>query len=321
MDPPARKRNKPRPFDWRVTISTPQTFKTFLMIVYRVLTQCPFQLVKSQGFTGLRVDSIDSTMSCMIKASYECEVESAAELTNESFCVITATFNTLLKDVQPTHILTLTRYSDSGDLTMVAFSREDGSIRSTCTLALMDEDANVNRYRMQAITYSYMVEMDLGRLKSYCKMAQDLDCTHMVFKLEEPDEKDAQRGASHLFFSVGAKSDGSSFTKTHLSRTSVVPAAEQNTGEEGVSYTLRAIPTVDGMADGEGAAVEYEPERLVERYNEIYSTTYLNLVLKSMDRQTVQLYMCDKLPLLIRYGLGNDFSHVQVILAPKIRDD
>jgi hypothetical protein len=60
--------------------------------------------------------------------------------------------------------------------------------------------------------------------------------------------------------------------------------------------------------------------RLVEQYNEVFSTTYLNSVLKSMDRQTVQLYMSKSLPLVIRYSLGNDFSHVQVILAPKIRD-
>jgi len=40
-----------------------------------------------------------------------------------------------------------------------------------------------------------------------------------------------------------------------------------------------------------------------------------------MDRQTVQLFMSKQLPLVVRYGLGNDFSHVQVILAPRVRDE
>lgn len=327
-EPATKKVRGPKQWDWRITISTPQTFKTFLTIVYRVLVQCPFALVKSSTFSGLRVDSMDSSMSCMIKASYECEIESNVDLTGESFCVLTATFNTLLKDVQPGHILTLTRYAGSGDLTMTSYNKDDGTNRSTCTLTLLEEEGNGQELRMQDITYSYMVEIDLAKLKSYCKTAADINSTHVEFKLEEPDEsnggveevKGGDAVLKHLFFSVGASSDAASFTKTHHSVTSRVDSSAASAAEEEVQYMMRAVPIVEGQEGYVGETVDYDAVRLVEQYNEVFSTTYLNSVLKSMDRQTVQLYMSKSLPLVIRYSLGNDFSHVQVILAPKIRD-
>lgn len=301
-------------FDWRVTIVTPQTFKTFLVIIYRVLSQCPFQLIKSDAFTGLRVDSMDSSMVCMIKASYECEVEANVDLSGESFCVVTDTFNTLLKDVQPGHVLTLTRYTDESDLTVESYSKEDTTNRSMCTLSILDEEMNVDRLRMQDITYEYMVEMDLARLKSYCKMAQELNSTHMEFTIEEPSED--EQATRNLFFTVGAQSDTATFRKIHHSQTATEP------GSTSVKFAIRAVSCHDSTGEG-GAQFDFESKRhlLEERYNEVYSTTYLNLVLKSMDRQSVQLFMSKGLPLVIRYSLGNDFSHVQVILAPRMRDE
>jgi len=328
-EPATKKVRGPKQWDWRITISTPQTFKTFLTIVYRVLVQCPFVLVKSSTFSGLRVDSMDSSMSCMIKASYECEIESNVDLSAESFCVLTATFNTLLKDVQPGHILTLTRYAGSGDLTMTSYNKDDGTNRSTCTLTLLEEEGSGQELRMQDITYSYMVEIDLAKLKSYCKTAADINSTHVEFRLEEPQDggdgveeaKGERSGLKHLFFSVGASSDAASFTKTHHSVTSHVdPSSGSGGADEEVQYMMRAVPIVEGQEGYAGETVDYDAVRLVEQYNEVFSTTYLNSVLKSMDRQTVQLYMSRSLPLVIRYSLGNVFSQVKVIRAPKIRD-
>lgn len=314
MEPASKKVRMPKEWDWRITISTPQTFKSFLTIVYRVLVQCPFTLIKSETFCGLRVDSMDSSMSCMIKASYECDIETRVDITGESFCVLTNTLNTLLKDVQPGHILTLTRYADSGSLTLTSFNKDDRSNHSTCTLTLLEDEHSGQELRMQDITYSYMVEMDLAKLKSYCKTAQDINSTHVEFRLEEPEDASEVK---HLFFSVHASSDEASFTKTHHSITSA-PVSE--VGEE-MQYQMRAVPILEGQEGYNRASlVDIDTVRLVEQYNEVFSTTYLNSVLKSMDRQTVQLYMSKSLPLVIRYSLGNDFSHVQVILAPKIRD-
>ena len=48
------------------------------------------QLVKSDAFTGLRVESMDSSMVCMIKASYECEIEANIDITGELVAMMTA---------------------------------------------------------------------------------------------------------------------------------------------------------------------------------------------------------------------------------------
>lgn len=322
--------NQTKPFDWRITIATPQTFKTSVTIMCRILSQCSFQLIKTPSFTGLRVDSMDSSMVCMIKASYECEIDSNVELKQEMFCVDTKQLNTLLKDVQPGHILTLTRFVDDDDLTLDSYARDDCSNRFTCTLTIMDDDPKVPR--MQPITYDFMVEMDLARLKSYCKMAQELSSSHMEFKILEPPASLSPQ-ERHFYFVVGATGDsGNSFKRIFHSAV----ASEQDEGgsdadELGTGrahVTIRAVSTAESAG---GAAATPTPPPPIDfaavqhtfgvKYCEVFSTTYLNTVLKSMDRQTVQLFMSEKLPLVIKYGLGNDFSHVQVILAPRLRDE
>lgn len=317
-----KKMYKGRVFDWKITILTPQTFKTFLVIIYRVLTQCPFQLFKSDRFTGLRVDSMDASMVCMIKASYECEIETNVDLTRESFAVVTDTFSTLLKDVQPGNILTLTRYEGAAELTVTSYAREHENNRSLCTLSILNQESNAEHLRMQDITYRYMVEMDLAKLKSYCKMAQDINSSYMEFRIEEP----AVAGDDSLYFTIGAASEVATFQKVHHSSTATPLAAaalnNDNGGDSAVTeiqfFITRPTDTA-AAADDDGGGGDALP--LVLKYKEIFSTSYLNNVLKNMDRQTVQLYMSAALPLVVKYSLGNDQSHIQVVLAPRIKDD
>lgn len=303
------KKYRGREIDWKITILTPQTFKTFLVIICRVLNQCPFQLFKSSAFTGLRVDSMDSGMVCMIKASYECEIESNVDLTGESFSVVATTFSTLLKDVQTGHILTLTRFADSSDLTVNSYSRDNENNRSTSTLNIIDEECHAEHLRMPDITYQYMVEMDLARFKSYCKMAHDIDSSHMEFKIDEPIHAGGTTPVpvQDLFFTIGAASDVATFQKVHYSN------AHAHDGAANVQFHIKSV--------SEDLCDEETELPLQQKYSEIFSTMYLNSVLKSMDRQTVQLYMSKSLPLVIKYSLGNDQSHIQVILAPRLREE
>lgn len=314
-------------YDWRITIATPQTFKTSVTIMCRILSQCSFQLIKTPSFTGLRVDSMDSSMVCMIKASYECEIESELDLSQEMFCVDTKLLNTLLKDVQPGHILTLTRFSEEDDLTLDSYARDDCSNRFTCSLSILEDDPKVPR--MQPITYDFMVEMDLARLKSYCKMAQELNSSHMEFKIMEPPASSSLE--RHFCFVVRVIGDnGSKFQRIFHSS---VATEQDESGAGGAStsdehgrahVTIRAVVAeFGGQRDANAQPIDFAAVQhtFAVKYSEVFSTNYLNTVLKSMDRQTVQLFMSEKLPLVIKYGLGNDFSHVQVILAPRLRDE
>ena len=295
-------------FDWKVTIATPQTFKILLTIMTRVLSQCPFQVLKNDKFTGLRVDSMDSSMVCMIKASFECQVETNVDLTSESFCIVTDMLCILLKDVQPGHILELTRFSDSPDLCLSAFDKEDDSNRFTFYLSILEDDNRAERLRMEDITYKYMVEIDLARLKGLCKIAQEINASHLNFKIDEALIADG--GRRHLFFTIGAAGEGASMEKIHHS----VTAAEEEGDEKTIEFAIRAI-ALEKTAD----FLELQ-ENVQGRYDEVFSTTYLNLVLKSMERSSVNLYMSAGLPLVIKYSLGNDSSCVQIVLAPRVRE-
>jgi hypothetical protein len=319
-----KKMYKGRVFDWKITILTPQTFKTFLVIIYRVLTQCPFQLFKSERLTGLRVDSMDASMVCMIKASYECEIETNIDLTRESFAVVTDTFSTLLKDVQPGNILTLTRFAGAAELTVTSYAREHENNRSLCTLSILNQESNAEHLRMQDITYRYMVEMDLAKLKSYCKMAQDINSSYMEFRIEEP--AGGSDGDDSLYFTIGAASEVATFQKVHHSSTTTPPDAPDTMrrldGDDGGDSAVTEIQFfITRPTDAAATTDDADALPLILKYKEIFSTSYLNNVLKNMDRQTVQLYMSAALPLVVKYSLGNDQSHIQVVLAPRIKDD
>jgi hypothetical protein len=162
-----------------------------------------------------------------------------------------------------------------------------------------------------------MVEMELSKLKSYCKIAHEINSSHMEFRIDEPVNADNE-ATTELFFTVGASSEVATYKKVHYSTT------RSEVGSASVQFYIKSV-TSENDEEGDGGPnkrmqQEDEPER-VNKYNEIFSTNYLNLVLKSMDRQTVQLYMSKSLPLVIKYSLGNDQSHIQVILAPRLREE
>lgn len=50
--------------------------------------------------------------------------------------------------------------------------------------------------------------------------------------------------------------------------------------------------------------LNYDDSPLVQKYKGVFPIVYLNGVLKSMDRQSIQLYFGADLPLVMSYGLG-----------------
>ena len=300
-----------RGYDWKIIISTPQTFKNLLTVMSKVLVQCPFQVLKGEKFCGIRVDSMDSSMVCMIKTSYQCNVEANIDLADESFCVMTEMFNTLLRECQPEYILELTRFSDSADvLSITYYDQKDDSNRSTFTLNILEYENRADQLRLDDITYKYMVEIDLVRLKGLCKIASEIHATYMEFKIDEPIDA-AVGGICHLFFTIGAVGEIASMQKIHHSVTS----SETTSSDKQIELTIRAVQVEESNVDF--AALEAS---LNTCYNEVFSTTYLNLVLKSMERSSVNLYMSPGLPLVIRYALGNDLSNIQIVLAARVRE-
>jgi hypothetical protein len=309
---PKRRRILKKPFDWRVTIPTPQTFKTLLAIVHPTVAHVPFQVCMDNtettpgaSFTGLRMDAMNNSHVCMVKTAYECQVETSSTLRNKSFCVETDTFMTLLRDVQASHVVELIRYTDSVELTIQTYDRADGNNWSISTIQMVDEDADFNELDMWSLTFNYVVEIELERLKEVCRIIHAIRGNVIEFKVEEPESQTStQTGERHHYFTIAAENEGASTRKIHHSST---------ISEEGPD----AIKVVRG---NQVAGDEEETGPMVERYCGTFPAMYLNGVLKSMDRQSVQLYLSPGLPLVLHYGLGGDTSYIKIILAARLTD-
>ena len=325
-----------RPVDWRVTIATPQTFKTLLSIVQSVVAHVTFRVCCSTAavdapaagdaaaavpFSGLRMDAMNSSQVCMVKTAYECLVTSggdddATQLENPVFCVETDMLMTLLRDVQACHLVELVRYTGSANLTIHVSDQHDNSSWSISTLQLVEEESTFQELNMWNLTFHYVVEMELDRLKEVCRIVHAIRGSVVELCVEEPEEDDgvivdATTTATTPpvekvhYFTVAAESDGVTIRKVHLS----------NTIPDGGPDVIKVVRGNQVSGDESGA------RNLKKRFSGVYPAIYLNGVLKSMERKTVQLYLSPGMPLVVHYGLGNDASYVKIVLAPRIVDN
>lgn len=300
------KRQKTRTFDWKLTLPTPQTFKTLLNIVEPTVSNVPFQVCKGiqEGtgapFTGLRMDCMNSSRVCMVKAAYECGVTVSTELRNELFCVDTDMLRNLLRDVQASHEIEMIRYTDSPTVTINTHDRADPTNWSISTIQLMDVDFNSMDLDMGDITFNYVVEIELDRLKHVCRVVNSIRSSTIEFRVDEPKQK----GAASHFFSIIAEGEGASIRKVH--HVSSVPT-------EGIEH-ITVVQNSQVKMD------EVDTEDLESKFKAVFPIVYMNGVLKSMDRQTIQLYLGKDLPLVMHYGLGNDMSYIKIILARRVQE-
>ena len=303
-----QKTQKTKTFDWKLTLATPQTFKTLLAIVEPTVSNVPFQVCmgtrdgEGAPFTGLRMDAMNTSKVCMVKAAYECAVTVSSTLRNELFCVDTFMLRNLLRDVAAAHEIEMIRYTDSPTVTINTHDKTDTTNLSVSTIQLMDVDCNIVDLDMFSLDFSYVVEIELDRLKHVCRMVNSIRSSTIEFRMDEPETQPAHE--RHHRCSITADGEGASICKMHHT----ITEAQNEAGIEHMSVVQASHASVDDDDD------------LLNKYQGVFPILYMNGVLKSMDRQTIQLYLGEELPLVMHYGLGNDMSYIKIILAPREGD-
>ena len=72
--PPAADPGHNDKYDFVASIPNPHSFKSLCEIISNVLINTHFQMVHSDHFEGVRVDTIDPNAVCMVKARFACNV-------------------------------------------------------------------------------------------------------------------------------------------------------------------------------------------------------------------------------------------------------
>jgi hypothetical protein len=302
--PPAKKSK--RSFDWKLVLSTPQTFKTLLNIVAPTVSNVTFQVCmeeedsgEGKSFSGIRIDAINSSKVCLIKVAYECDVTVSSELRNEWFSIDIFLLKKLLKRVQPSNVIEMVMYTDASSVEMKIHDRQDRNNWSVSTIQLIEDSSGANDYDVVNMTFNHVIEIDLDMLKQTCDLVDKIGSTEIEFCIEEPMQQPDEE--HHNFFSISAQGEGASTKKIHHTKR----VSDQDNPEQ-----MFVVNNSDEDLDYEGA-------ELVCKYSGSFPNVYMHGVLKSMERQSIQLYFGDGLPLVMHYGLGNDTSYMKVILALK----
>ena len=302
--PPAAKRARIRAapqepeYDFIVTISNPHSFKSMCEIIGNVLINTHFQMVHTDTFEGIRVDTIDPNAVCMVKARFACNVWLSPETDQDvSVCLRMKTLSTLFRHISANHMLNLQRRRGSSDLILRVFNRFDQTSSMEFVLKTLEQppvDASITNIDSQ-----YTVEMMLAQCKTMFKMGKDIKAAHMKFEIFETITDDQTKQA---YFCISGMGEEATARYTFQSATK-----EETTSGGQTIYALQqqsSSPSMDSM------------KRV---YYENFSTEFLNLFLKSMEKQTVQITLASNGPLILHYQMGADQSVVRFILAPQER--
>ena len=301
---PGNKRSKvEKTFDWKLMLPTPQTFKTLLNIVEPTVSNVTFQVCMEESnsddegkpFSGIRIDAMNSSKVCLIKVAYECDVTFSSELRNQWFCIDISLLKKLLKKVHASSVIEMTRYTDGVNVEVRIYDRDDRNNWSVSTIQLVEDPSERSNFNMVDITFNHVVEIDLDRLKETCDLVDKIGSNVIEFCIEEPEGQ--PENAHHNFFMVRAKGEGCTTQKVHHT--------VRISDEENVSR-MKVVTNQES---------DYDDSPLVQKYRGVFPIVYLNGVLKSMDRQSIQLYFGKDLPLVMSYGLGGDSSYIKIILA------
>lgn len=290
--------------EWKITFDQTQGLRTLVDVVGNILNRVNFRIMhdtKKNTFF-LCIDSIDPQHVCMIQARLSCEKIYNLK-GDESFCVDTNILNTLLKNVPAHYSLDLVKNTSSPDIHMRTYESLSNSHETHYILSTLVDDSE--SMQLTDMEYKYTIEIDLGTLRQIVKMSQALRANHIEFSVKEP--YDSTKNVSRTTFSIASRGDA---CQEHRFNSATVTEP----GNESQTCIIRAA------TDSTGPEID-DSEQLEKKYNDAFSTQYLNYFLKSMERQIITMKLSQDKPLILHYPLGADRSYICFVLAPKTNDD
>ena len=287
--------------EWKVTFDQTQGLRTLVEVVGNILTRVNFRITwdDKRETHFLCIDSIDPQHVCMIQARLVCE--KTEKLTRDvDFCVDSSILNLILKSVPAHYSLDLEKHTDSADIRLSAYETLSNSHQTIFELPTLVDDSET--MQLSDMSYKYTIEIDLGTLRQIVKMSMSLRANQLDFKVSEPTER--KTGVVRTTFTIASRGDASQAHNFH--------SATVAEGSSSETYVIRAAT--------DSTAPESTSDDSVVVYSDAFSAQYLNLFLKSMERQIITMKLSQDKPLIVHYPLGADRSYICFVLAPKTND-
>lgn len=293
--------------------STP--FKDLVELIHPVLENITFQVVDrttkgGQRFRGIVVNSMDAKKVSMIVARLKADDIFPDVFPDQEFCVSSENFSNLIKTIKKGCCLEIKQGKDSANIKIRGYNPNRCNRESHITVPTLDKDEEAPQLNM--IDYKFLVDIDLQVLRNITRVAQNssVNAQDINFKIFEGTDESGDYKITKVCVSLNGGPGSATLAETFRSKT--------KWNRQNADQTV--ITTSESMSDEKDAD---DDSRLKLVLDEKYSTKYLHLFLKSMDRQTITLRMSPARPLVIIYQLdgGENVGYCNFILAPSVKAD
>lgn len=279
------------PVIFYVRIPQCTVLRSFCESIAQIVSDGFFSIVKSDEFSGIRVQTMDTSRACMIMGQLSATVEATQE--KYSFCIRMSSLINHLKSCSFSNFIDLWIDRESQEVSMRIFEPDNTSFSSSFNLRTLAKDNDV--VPLLDLTYSYLVELDLKTFGQSVKAGKDSKAEILNFKI--------YKGEVISFFVI-------SYESLESSGSFCYPSSVQ-TNEAG-ELVLKA-----GESQGE---IVDDIETLEVVYSDSFSCDYLNMITRSVSQHFVHIRLGKDTPLTIETslnGASNDSDHLRFILAPR----
>jgi hypothetical protein len=228
---------------------------------------------------------------------------------DQEFCVSSENFSNLIKTIKKGCCLSIKREKNSANIKVRGFNPNRRNRESHISVPTLDKAEEAPQLNM--IDYKFIVDIDLQVLRNITRVAQNssVNATDIRFQIYEGTDDTGEFKITKVCVSLDGGPGNPTLTETFRSLT--------KWDRQNANQTV--ITTTDATSDEK----EEDDSRLKLVLDECFSTKYLHLFLKSMDRQTITLRMSPARPLVIIYQLdgGENVGYCNFILAPTVKQD
>jgi hypothetical protein len=293
---------------WKIVFPSPNTFKNMIKIVSGVLCEANIQLIKTEEFEGLLIESLHTSHVCLIIASYAQAIQCSPTLNveNEKFKLKTDVLKRMLDELDSNNVLEMYREINNTDV----FLKQENDFGMRSQLYVIHTLAEVdNSHNIKDIDSAIGVDLCVFTFKSCCKISKDLGATHLQIVVK----KWIHNSMEHMCLTLD--SDSTSASLKYNFYCVVKKDTVEVSGNVSENYCIRAVTDDKSVGTFEGV----ETADVV--FNHKFSCEYLNCVLRNMERDSVHMSLSQNSPLIIRYSLGDDKSDIKVVVSPMISSE
>ena len=279
---------------FEVTVTAPGAFRQLVARCEKVLQDIVFTVVQDDdGFSGLRVYSIDCTTICLVNAQFKARVRGRG-----NFCVTSKELLTFLKAIDSASVLTITGGSDLDDIILRAHERAGSKMRRYTLRRTARDPEEIALNDMATVHQIHMPTAEIGKYLGLCQQQKYPVVEFCLRHVPRPG------GRLDKYLTMSAEGDtGGGAQETYV---------DWNTAD------LTAMNASGEAPPGESGE---PPDDAVVIYRERFNREFLYRFCSNLDTPVVEIGFCGQdMPIIVNFDLGVEDSHVRFVLASAVAE-